>query len=181
MIPIEFKEKTISSKKKYTGSILNLRVDKVKLKNGHQARREIVEHSGGVTVIPLLSEKEIILVRQYRHAADQVMLELPAGKLEPGENPKQCMKRELREETGYTAAEIKKLFSFYTTPAYSSELLHMFLARELDFKGQDLDDGEFVEIQVINKSEIMDLIFSGRIRDAKTIAGLMYVLRGAEG
>ncbi|MFW5985048.1 MAG: NUDIX hydrolase [Halanaerobiaceae bacterium] len=174
---IDFKERTISSETKFTGNIINLRVDQIKLYDGQQGTREIVEHSGGATIIPQLSEEKIIMVRQYRKAAEEVMLELPAGKLEENEDPRQCVRRELIEETGYQARKIKKLFSFYTSPGYSSELLHLYCGQDLKFVGENPDQGELIETEVIARDQIMDLITSGKIKDSKTIIGLLYVLR----
>ena len=135
-----------------------------------------MEHSGGVTIIPLLSPTEIVMVKQYRHAAGEILLELPAGKLEEGEQPRECVQRELVEETGYSSASINKLFSFYTTPAYSSELLHLYLGQDLEYKEKDPDPGEIITTEIINKKDIMSLVETGRIRDSKTIIGLLYIL-----
>ncbi len=174
----KFKEKTITSQNIYKGKILNLRVDEIELPDGRNSKREIVEHSGGVTIIAITDDNEILLVKQYRKPAEDVLLEIPAGKLEPGEAPLSCAKRELVEETGYQTDEIKKLFSFYTSPGYSNEIIHLFIARGLTFIGQDTDSDEFIEVVKIKKQEIMGLINSGKIRDSKTIIGLLRFLRG---
>lgn len=175
---IELDEKTIASKMHFQGKILNVRVDTVKLPDGKTADREIVEHSGGVTIIPVTDGGEIILVKQFRKAADQVLLELPAGKLEPGEEPENCADRELEEETGYRAQKLEKLFSFYTTPGYSDEILHLYLADELVESSTSLDDGEFIEIKKIKEDEIDSYINQGKIKDAKTIIGLQLLQAG---
>ena len=171
-----FEEEILSTEQIFTGSVLNLRVDQIEQSTGHRASREVVEHSGGVTIIPLLSEKQIVMVKQYRHAAAEVLLELPAGKLEKGEQPRACVQRELIEETGYNPGKVEKLFSFYTTPAYSSELLHLYLGRDLEFDKKDPDQGEIIVTEIIHRHQIMDLIEKGKIKDSKTIIGLLYIL-----
>ena len=175
---IKFKEKTITSENIYKGKILNLRVDEIELPDGRNSVREIVEHSGGVTIIAITDDNEILLVKQYRKPAEDVLLEIPAGKLEDGEVPLSCAKRELVEETGYQTNEINKLFSFYTSPGYSNEIIHIFIARGLTFIGQNPDNDEFIEVVKIKKQEIMELINNGKIKDSKTIIGLLRFLRG---
>ena len=172
----KFKEKTLYSNTVFQGNILNVRVDQVKLPDENESTREIVEHSGGVTILPVTKNEEIIMVKQYRKPAEQVLLELPAGTLETAEIPEKCAQRELIEETGYKTDNMKKLFSFYTSPGYSDELLHLFAGEVYKYQEQDLDEGEFVEVVIINKSDIMDLISSNKIQDGKTIMGLLYYL-----
>lgn len=171
-------EETVTSQIHFQGQILNVRVDQVKLPDGNTTKREVVEHSGGVTIIPVTDAGEIILVKQYRKAADQVLLELPAGKLEPEEDPETCAGRELEEETGYRAGKLEKLFSFYTTPGYSDEILHLYLAGELVKSVTSMDDGEFIEIKKIKMEEIDKYINQGKIKDAKTIIGLQFLKAG---
>lgn len=171
-------EDTIYSEIIYQGKILNLKKYKVKLPDGSNSMREIVEHSGGVSIVPITEQNEIIMVKQYRKAPEEILLELPAGKLEPDEKPEVCAKRELLEETGYKVENMKKLFSFYTTPGYSNELLHLFQGKVTKFKKKELDADEFIEITKIKPAEIMNLIFQGKIKDSKTIIGLLYILRG---
>ena len=165
----KFKEKILNSKYIYEGSILNLRKDKVKLYNNHETYREVVEHSGGVAVTPVTKEGKILMVKQYRIAVDEIILELPAGKLEEDEDVKKCAARELEEETGFRPSEINELFHFYTTPGYSSEKLHLFIANGLEHFGQNLDQGEYIEIVELDKEEIIPNIINGKIKDSKTI------------
>lgn len=176
----KFKEKILNSNYIYNGAILNLRKDKVKLYNKHETYREVVEHEGGVAIIPVTKDNKILLVKQYRIAVDETILELPAGKLEENEEAKICAERELEEETGYRAQEIKKLFHFYTTPGYSSEKLHIFLAEGLEHYGQNLDLGEYIELVELNKEDIIPQIISGKIKDSKTIIGLLWFLNQAD-
>ena len=171
------KEKTITSNYVFEGNILNTRVDKVELPDGKDTTREIIEHSGGVAILPVTDDEEIIMVRQYRIAPDEILLELPAGKLEPEEDPRDCAVRELLEETGFEAETAEPLFSFYTTPGYSDELLYLFQAQPVvKVKEQKLDEGEFVEVEKIKSESIMDLIAEGKIKDSKTMIGLLYYL-----
>src|SRR6056297_1918369 len=165
----KYKEEIIESNYIYKGAILNLRKDKVKLFNEHKTNREVVEHSGGVSIIPITKEGKILLVKQYRIAVDETLLELPAGKLEENEDVKLCALRELEEETGYRPEMIEKLFHFYTTPGYSSENLHLFIAKGLKHYGQNLDLGEFIDLVEIEKKDIIPKILAGEIKDSKTI------------
>ena len=172
----KFTEKTLTSKTEFRGNILNVRVDQVKLPDGNQSSREIVEHSGGVTVLPVTKEKEIIMVKQFRKPTGEVLLELPAGKLESGEKPKKCAERELLEETGFKADKMVKVLSFYTSPGYSNELLHLYTGEVSKVKKQNLDQGEFLEVKIIKSSKARKLINSGKIRDGKSLVGLFYYL-----
>ncbi len=174
----KFKEETISTETIYQGKILNLRRDKIKLPDSRESVREIIEHSGGVTIIPVTDSGKILLVKQYRKAVEDVLYEIPAGKLESGEEPIKCAERELEEETGYRTGKIKKLYSFYTSPGYSDEIIHLYIARELNFIAQNPDKDEFIVVEEINKEEIMELINNGKIKDSKTIIGLLQFLRG---
>ena len=169
-------EKLIESNTKFSGNILSVKVDQIELPDGNRSKREIVEHSGGVTIIPCTSEGDIVMVVQYRHAAEQVMLELPAGRLEEKEKAAQGARRELKEETGYRAGEMIYLFNFYTTPGYSTECLNLFLARDLIKGDQELEKGEFLKIKEVSPKMIPELIFSGQIKDSKTALGLLAYL-----
>src|SRR6056297_423448 len=161
----KYKEEILESEYIYEGSILNLRKDNVKLYNDHETYREVVEHSGGVAIVPVTEEGKILMVKQYRIAVDEVVLELPAGKLEEDEDVKKCAARELEEETGFRPADIKELFHFYTTPGYSSEKLHLFIADGLKHYGQNLDMGEYIEIVELEEEEIIPNILNGKIKD----------------
>ena len=173
-----FSEETITSETLYEGKILDLKKHKVKLIDGNTSMREIVEHSGGVCIIPVTEQNEIIMVRQYRKAPEEILLELPAGKLEIGEEPVNCAYRELLEETGYKAEKLEKLFSFYTTPGYSNEILHLYYGKVSYHTEISLDSDEFIEIDKIKPKDIMNLILKEEIKDSKTIIGLLYFLRG---
>ena len=166
-------EKTLESKRVYEGRIINLRLDSVSLENGNTAMREVVEHPGAVGIVALKENGDIVMVKQYRKAVEQVLLELPAGKLEQGENPLDCAARELTEETGYTAGDLRYLVSFYTSPGFSNEVMHMFLATDLKEGKNDPDDDEMVETVEISRDRAIDMILKGEIKDGKTIAGIL--------
>lgn len=157
----------------YKGRIINLRLDSVVLENGNTALREVVEHPGAVGIVALKDNGDIVMVKQYRKAADQMLLELPAGKLEQGEDPADCAARELTEETGYVAANLRYLVSFYTSPGFSNEVMHMFLATGLSQGENDPDDDEMVETVEISRDRAVDMILKGEIKDGKTIAGIL--------
>ncbi len=157
----------------YEGRIINLRLDSVVLENGNTAMREVVEHPGAVGIVALKENGDIVMVKQYRKAVEQVLLELPAGKLEQGENPLDCAARELTEETGYTAGDLRYLVSFYTSPGFSNEVMHMFLATDLKEGKNDPDDDEMVETVEISRDRAIDMILKGEIKDGKTIAGIL--------
>ena len=166
-------EKTLESKRVYEGRIINLRLDSVSLENGNTAMREVVEHPGAVGIVALKENGDIVMVKQYRKAVEQVLLELPAGKLEQGEDPADCAARELTEETGYTAGDLRYLVSFYTSPGFSNEVMHMFLATDLKEGKNDPDDDEMVETVEISRDRAIDMILKGEIKDGKTIAGIL--------
>ncbi|NOX96906.1 MAG: NUDIX hydrolase [Nitrospirae bacterium] len=166
-------EKTSKSRQVYKGKIINLRIDEVILPNGKEAIREIVEHQGAVAAVPLLPGGEVILIRQFRKPVEEVIYEIPAGKLEKGEEPRSCAERELEEEIGYRAGKLKKLLSFYPSPGFSSELIHLFLATHLEKKQQNLESDEFLEPVILKFKEALKMIEEGTIKDGKTITGLL--------
>jgi len=166
-------ERIISTKRVYDGKIINLKVDTVSLPDGRTATREVVEHAGAVAIVPLNEKGELLLVRQYRYAAGKSLLEIPAGKLEPGENPLECARRELLEETGYEAGDLQQLFSIFSTPGFTNEVLHLFLATGLILKGQTPDEDENIEVISIPFKRSIELIWKGEICDAKSIAGIL--------
>ncbi len=171
-------EKTINSEEVFSGKIINVRVDQVLVPNGNKAGREIVEHPGGVCIIAIADNNKILLVEQFRKPIEGNLLELPAGKLEKDEDPLECAKRELIEETGYKAGRIKFLFSFYTSPGYSDESIHLYGAGNLEEVGVDPDEDEIIINHMIEKKEIIKMINTGKIKDSKTIVGLLYYLAG---
>lgn len=169
-------EKTLNKRMIYAGKILNLRVDEVMLEDGKVAKREIVEHRGAVVIVPVLNDGRIVMVRQYRYAAGEEVLELPAGTLEEGESPINCARRELLEETGYKAEEIKELISFYSSPGFCDEKIHLFLARDLREGEQKLESDERVKVEVYSIEELREKIKTGNLKDAKSIAGILYYM-----
>lgn len=161
-------EKVTATRYEFKGRIINTRVDDVLLPDGSTSNREIVEHNGGVGIIALDSNDCICLVRQYRHPYGEVIYEIPAGKLEKGEQPLLCGQRELREETGYTAADWVDLGVVYPTPGYCAEKIYVFLATHLTMGEIQLDEGEFVECESIPLQKAKQMVMAGQIRDAKT-------------
>ncbi len=137
-------------------------------------RREVVVPANAVVILPMLDDDTVILIRNERFAVGQTLWELPAGTLEDGENPALCAGRELLEETGYAAAEVQRLIEFYPTPGFCTELLTAFLARNLTFRGQDLDETERITTEAIGLNQSIQMVRDNRIRDAKTIATLLY-------
>lgn len=172
---MEHFEKTLSSETIYKGRVVTLKLDTVELENGSSAIREVICHSGGVAVLAIDDEDNILFVRQFRYPYAAELLELPAGKLEPGEAPEACGMRELEEETGYTAKEFEFLAKAYPTPGYTDEVLHLYVAKELEATSQRLDKDEFLTVEKIPCAKAVELCMNGGIRDAKTlIAILMY-------
>jgi len=174
---MNLKEELIESQTLYRGRVVTLRIDTVRLPSGRTARREIVEHRGAVAIVPMLDEDTVLLIRQYRQAVGEVLLEIPAGTLEPDEPPDTCAQRELEEETGYQSHQIRKLFSQYLAPGYSQEVLHVYLAEELTRTRPQLDEDELVELVPTPIDQIAEMILQGTIKDSKTIAGLLMTLR----
>ncbi len=174
---MELKEELIESQILYRGRVVTLRIDTVRLPNGRTTRREVVEHRGAVAIVPLLDANTVLLIRQYRQAVGEVLLEIPAGTLEPDENPDLCARRELEEETGYQARQLRRLFSQYLAPGYSQEVLHVYLAEDLMPTHQHPDEDELTEIVPTPLDQIADMILQGTIKDSKTIAGLLMTLR----
>ena len=168
------REEKISSKRLYSGRILDLEVDRVLLPSGSKAEREVIRHLGAAVVLPLLEGGQVILVNQYRYPMGGELLELPAGKLDPGEDPNTCAARELSEETGWRAGEIYDLGSFFTTPGFTDEVLHAFVATGLE-PAPDVvpDPDEAIEIVTMSVEEALAACRDGRIRDGKTLATLL--------
>ncbi|MDX8359728.1 MULTISPECIES: NUDIX hydrolase [Bacillaceae] len=171
------KEKTIKKNKLFTGKIIDLYVEDVELPNGKTSKREIVKHPGAVAVIAVTSENKIVMVQQYRKPLERVLVEIPAGKLEQGEEPIETAKRELEEETGYTAHKLTHLTSFYTSPGFADELVHLYVAEgliKLEIKAQ-LDEDEFVDVIELTLDEALAYMSEKRIYDAKTAYAVQHL------
>lgn len=161
-------EKTINKNYIYNGRIINVRRDDAELPNGKPCIREVVEHPGGVCVAALTDDDELIFVRQFRYPYMEVILELPAGKLEKGEDPFESGKRELEEEGGCVADEYRDMGKFYPTPGYCGEIIHLYAAKNLRFTKQNLDEDEFLNVEKIPLDKAVDMVLNNEIRDGKT-------------
>ncbi len=165
---MHLEEKTLKSETVYEGLIFNITHDTVLLENEKTAFRDVLWHHGGVCVIPVTDDNEIYLVKQFRYPFSAALLEVPAGKLEKGESHEVCGRRELLEETGFTCEELIYLGEMLPTPAYNSEITHMYLAKGLKFTKQNLDEDEFLDVEKMPLSEAVELVMNGKIRDGKT-------------
>lgn len=154
------------------GRAFSIRRDHLKTPDGRETKFEIIEHGGSVVIIPVDANGNMLLVRQYRHATGQDLLELPAGTLDGDEDPKVCAAREIREETGMQAGTLTKLGDFYLVPGYSTEFMHVFLATGLRHNPLDADDDEFLSIESIPVAEVIQMADRGEIPDAKSLAAL---------
>ena len=170
-------EQTLHSELIYEGKIINLRVDTVALPSGKKTKREIVEHAGCTAIVAIDSENNVLLVRQYRKAAEKMLLEIPAGLIEPGEKPLDCARRELEEETGFSAEKWEELSFFYTSPGFTTEYIFLYLATDLKPAKRDPDDDENIELVRVPLKKATELIASREVCDAKSIAGLLMALR----
>lgn len=171
---MELTEKTLNEEYIYKGRIIKVRRDEVELPNGHKSMREVVEHSGGVCVLPLTDRDEVIFVRQFRYPYKEVILELPAGKRDHGEeSPLECGKRELAEETGAKADKYTSLGELYPSPGYCGEVIYMFLATGLTFGDTNPDEDEFLNVEKIPFDKALDMVLSDEIKDSKTQCALM--------
>lgn len=166
-------EQQISSERIYEGKIFAVRKDLAQLENGATVVREVIEHPGGVCVVAIDDRQEVFLVRQFRYGVGEELLELPAGKLERGEDPYQAALRELHEECGCTADELLPLAEIYPTCAYDSEKIYIYLARGLHFGTQQLDENEFLTVRRMPFAELLQLALDGSITDAKTLVGVL--------
>lgn len=174
------REKTLSSKYVFRGKILNVRVDAVLLPDGRESTREVVEYSGAVAVVALTAAMEVVLVRQYRYPIGRGLIEVPAGKIEEGEEPEACARRELMEEAGYKAGSWRCLGRFYSTPGFTSELMHLYLAQDLTLYEQAPDEDEFVQVVRVPFEKALEMVLLGEICDAKSICGLLWAGRVVE-
>ncbi|MDD4495757.1 MAG: NUDIX hydrolase [Eubacteriales bacterium] len=170
-------EKTLSKKEIFKGNIINIEQLTVELPNGKIATRDMVVHPGASVVIPISSSNEIYMVRQYRTPIGQESLEAPAGKIDAGENPYDCAKRELKEETGLDAEKIEHIISVHSTPGFSNEVLHIFIAMDLSEGNSCADPDEFISCEKYTIKQLIDMIYSHKITDAKTIIGIFLAER----
>ncbi|MCD6592410.1 MAG: NUDIX hydrolase [Thaumarchaeota archaeon] len=164
----------LSSSLVYEGKAVSVKKEEVELPSGKRIYRETVLHRGASAIIPVMDNGDIIFVRQYRHPIGEYILEIPAGTLKEGEDPEACARRELEEETGYRAGELIHLLTIYPSPGYSSERLHLYLARKLEKGNQNLEADEDISITFLSLEDALEAIRRRRIRDAKTIVGILY-------
>ncbi|MDR2812051.1 MAG: NUDIX hydrolase [Endomicrobium sp.] len=167
-------EKTLNKKLIYKGKFTEFFCDEVQLPNGNSATREYINHHGAAAVLPFIDKENIVLVKQYRYAIGKVTYEIPAGKIDAGETPIECITRELKEETGYIAKKSEFLLSFYPTASLSNELLHIFSVFDLEEGSFNPDEDEFVDKEIVNFKSALDMIKDGKIKDSKTIISLLY-------
>jgi len=173
-------ETPLASEKVFSGKLLEVRRDRVRLPNGGEATREFVVHPGAVLVVPVQDDGRLVLERQYRYPVRRVMLEFPAGKIDPGEVPLATAQRELVEEAGYTATEWKRLGTLHPEIGYSTEFIDLYEARGLSYVGSRLDEGEFLDIVTMTEDELLAVFDCGGLTDGKTIAAL-FAWRRARG
>lgn len=170
---MDMREKLIKSEEIFKGRVITLKKETVLLPNGEEAGREIVLHPGGVSILPLDENGNVYMVRQYRRPFDDILLEIPAGKLDYGEDPFECGVRELSEETGLTAGKYDYLGKFYVTPGFCREVIHIYLARDLKKGNMHLDEDEFLEVEKIPFNTLLDMAMSNEIKDAKTAIAIL--------
>ncbi|WP_209122477.1 NUDIX domain-containing protein [Alkalihalobacillus sp. BA299] len=171
----QFFEKTLKSETLYKGRIIDLVLEDVELPNGKTSSREIVKHPGAVAVIPVTVEGKLVLIRQYRKALERSIVEIPAGKLEVGEAPEVCAMRELEEETGYKTNQLEKVISFYTSPGFADEFVHIFYTEQLEAGVVNTDEDEFVEKLEVTVEEAERMIETNEIFDAKTAYAVQWL------
>ena len=170
----------VGGRRVYSGRIVSLDVDRVRFPNGSEGEIEMIRHSGASAVVPFLSDPagedpQILLLRQYRYAADGYMWEVPAGRLDEGEDPEACARRELAEETGCTAERVERLTTIYTTPGFTDEKIHLFMATGLVHGEHAREHDEFIEVETMPISRALELVERGEISDSKTIVALLFV------
>ncbi len=166
-------EQQLSTLQVYSGPAISLRVDKVRKPNGATTTRDVVEHSDCVAVVPVDDDNQVLLVRQFRYPIDGTLLEVPAGGIEPGEDVVDCVRRELQEEIGYLPDKLEKIGGFYSIPGYGTEYLYVYVARDLKPSQLIAEDTDEIEVVRVPLSQIPDLIISGKLCDAKSIAALL--------
>jgi ADP-ribose pyrophosphatase len=170
----------IASRRAYTGKVISLDVDTVRFPDGSQGELEMIRHPGASAIVPFLSnpageDPQVLLIRQYRYAAEGYLYEIPAGRLDIGEDPRDCALRELKEETGCSAARVEHLFTMYTTPGFTDEKIHLFMATGLESGETKHEADEFLELQPMPLSRALQLVEAGEIQDSKTALGLLFV------
>lgn len=175
------KETLVSSEQLFKGKFLHAKRDTVRLPDGKQATREYVVHPGAVVVVPLLDDGQVVLERQFRYPIGQVMIELPAGKLDAGEDPLLCGLRELHEETGYTAGEWAYAGQMHLAIAYSTEVIHIYFARGLSLGARKLDAGEFLDVFTAPAQQLLDWCADGTVTDAKTLSCVLHLANHLSG
>ena len=169
----DFEEKTVSVNKIFDGKVVKLRVEDVVLPDGRPAKRQLIAHPGGAGMITVDEDRNVLMVCQYRIAAKEMMLEIPAGKLQYGEDPKVCAEREIVEETGYKAGKVIPLGSYYATPGYCEEVLSLYLGTDLTWQGQNLDEGEFLNVEKYPLDTLYQMVMDNKITDAKTAIAIL--------
>jgi ADP-ribose pyrophosphatase len=169
----------LDSARVYSGRILNLDIDRVRFPDGSEGELEMIRHPGASAVLPFASDPagddpQLLLIRQYRYAAEQYVYEVPAGRLDPGESPIDCARRELREETGCTAGRVERLTTIYTTPGFTDEKIHLFMASDLTIGDSHREADEFIEVVTLPLSEVLQMIERGEIIDSKTMVAILF-------
>ncbi|WML47635.1 NUDIX hydrolase [Neobacillus sp. PS3-34] len=174
---MSLEEKTLHTEEIYSGKIISLQLQDVELPNGKTSKREIIKHPGAVAVVAVTDENKIVMVEQYRKALERTIVEIPAGKLEKGEEPSVCARRELEEETGYECESIELLVSFYTSPGFADEIVHLYVAKGLKQKENAAapDEDEFVNLEELTLEEALQYMKEQKIYDAKTIYAVQYL------
>ncbi|GKV65630.1 MULTISPECIES: NUDIX hydrolase [Sporosarcina] len=173
---MKFEERTLSTEKIFTGKVISMQVDEVELPDGKIAKRELVKHPGAVAIIAITADRKLVLVEQFRKALERTILEIPAGKIEPGEEPELTAIRELEEETGYRANSFNYLQSFSTSPGFADEIIHLYIAQDLEIVENPAagDEDEFINVIEVTIEEAEELIANERIYDAKTVVAVWY-------
>jgi ADP-ribose pyrophosphatase len=161
----------------YRGRVVDLRVDRIRLPNGRETELEVIRHSGAAAVVALDAERRVLLVRQYRYATGGWLLEVPAGKLDPGETPERCAARELEEETGYAARRLESLGWIWTTPGFTDERIWLYLASDLEVGGQSLEADECLSLERLPLADAVERATEGEIRDGKSVCALLRAAR----
>jgi ADP-ribose pyrophosphatase len=174
------KEQTTQSEYVYQGRVITLRIDTVRTAGGGERRREVIEHPGAVALVPVTETGDLLLIRQYRYAAERWLLEVPAGTLDPDEDALTCADRELQEETGYKAATIERIGGFYVAPSYDQEYIHIYVATGLSESRLEPDDDEDIEVVPTPLDEALAMIERGDIEDAKTMSAVLLYERWAK-